>query len=832
MLSTLSKKTENFTLAWVESLRVEATRKLPQKDRGRLGQFLTPDQTARFMASMFGRFPGEIRVLDPGAGVGSLTAAFVLEALSRKKKPKSIHSVVYEIDRILVDYLERVLSACRHHCEGLGVAFSYEIRHGDFIEDACARLHQDLFGQESEDFTHVITNPPYRKINTGSRERALVSEAGLETSNLYSAFVFLAGELLGEGGELVAITPRSFCNGPYFRPFRECLVGSFVFRRCHVFESRNKAFGDDDVLQENVIFAARKGGPRGTVLLSSSEHPGDEAHVLRELDHDELVDPADPNLFFHLATDGNERKVAEVFSTFTASLSDLGVTVSTGRVVDFRANGLLHKEPGKGTVPLLYPAHMRDGGIRWPVADFKKYNAISDDDASRSLLVPSGTYVLTKRFSAKEEARRVVAAVLTPDNCPGERVGIENHLNYFHAAGAGLESSLAKGLCIFLNSTLLDRFFRQFSGHTQVNATDLRNIRYPDADTLRRLGRKAVKVQGLKQERIDRMVMEELFDDESGDPLGANRRIDEALNALKELGLPREQQNERSALTLLALLNLTPDKGWEDAANPLCGITQMMSFFKEHYGKTYAPNTRETVRRFTMHQFVQAGLAVENPDRPDRPTNSPKWCYQVAPEFLDVLRRFGTKTWRPSVKKLLVEVVGLKERYARERDMLQIPIQLAPGKEVKLSPGGQNVLIKQIVEEFCPLYTPAGQVLYVGDSAAKWGYYDSDLLASLNVEIEQHGKMPDVVVFMKDKNWLVLIEAVTSHGPVNPKRHVELKELFEGCTAGLVFVSAFPDKKTLNKYLGEIAWETDVWCADSPTHLIHFNGERFLGPYE
>jgi len=301
---------------------------------------------------------------------------------------------------------------------------------------------------------------------------------------------------------------------------------------------------------------------------------------------------------------------------------------------------------------------------------------------------------------------------------------------------------------------------------------------------------------------------------------------------LSDLGFPSQQQNERSALTLLALLGLKPDDKWEDATNPLMGITPMMSFFQEHYGKRYAPNTRETVRRQTVHQFVQAALIVPNPDKPSRPTNSPKAVYQIEPSALKLLRGFSKRGWRGRMQKYLQTVQSLKKLYAREREMRRLPVKLAKGQEIKLSPGRHNALVKQIIDDFCPLFTPGAVVIYVGDTQTKWAYFDSSALAKLGVAVKEHGKMPDVVVHHGEKNWLVLIEAVTSHGPVNPKRRQELKELFSGSTAGLVFVTAFLDRRAMVKYLNDISWETEVWIAESPTHLIHFNGERFLGPYE
>ncbi len=310
------------------------------------------------------------------------------------------------------------------------------------------------------------------------------------------------------------------------------------------------------------------------------------------------------------------------------------------------------------------------------------------------------------------------------------------------------------------------------------------------------------------------------------------QKTKDALNILTALGLPRQQLNERSALTLLSLLALDPESKWVDAGEPLMGITPMMDFFSEHYGKKYAPNTRETVRRQTVHHFLQATLIVANPDKPSRPTNSPKAVYQIEPSALKLLRSFDTPGWNKNLQKYLRKVKTLTKVYEREREMQRLPVTLPDGQKIKLSPGGQNVLVKKIIEDFCALFTPGGKIIYVGDTQSKWSLYDAKAVATLGVTIEEHGKMPDVVIHYLKKNWLVLIEAVTSHGPVDPKRRAELKELFAGSSAGLVFVTAFMDRRAMLKYLNDISWETEVWVAESPTHLIHFNGERFLGPYE
>ena len=310
-----------------------------------------------------------------------------------------------------------------------------------------------------------------------------------------------------------------------------------------------------------------------------------------------------------------------------------------------------------------------------------------------------------------------------------------------------------------------------------------------------------------------------------------NEHIKAANQIIISLGLPRAQQNERTALSLLALLNLTPDKPWAKAVNPLVGITPIMDWAREHYGKEYAPNTRETFRRQTMHQFCDAGVALYNPDKPDRPVNSPKAVYQVEPAALKLLRSFGSDQWHDNLTAYLAERETLVAKYAMEREQNRIPVEIAPGKEITLSPGEHSELIRAIIEDFAPRFAPGSVLVYAGDTGDKWGYFDAALLAELGVDVDSHGKMPDVVLHFTAKNWLLLVESVTSHGPVDGKRHAELAKLFAGSKAGLVYVTAFPNRSIMGRYLGEIAWETEVWVADAPSHLIHFNGVRFLGPY-
>ncbi len=261
------------------------------------------------------------------------------------------------------------------------------------------------------------------------------------------------------------------------------------------------------------------------------------------------------------------------------------------------------------------------------------------------------------------------------------------------------------------------------------------------------------------------------------------------------------------------------------------GITPIMDWIRRHYARDYAPNTRETIRRQTMHQLVAAGIALYNPDKPDRPVNSPKAVYQIEPNVLLLLKSYGTRTWPQRLKQYLENNATLTKQYAQARLQTMIPVKIAPDTSIALSPGSHNELVRRIIEDFAPRFAPGGTVVYVGDTEDKWAYFDNTLLASLGVEVDAHGKMPDVILFCSARNWLFLIESVTSHGPVDSKRHEELAALFASAQAGLVYVTAFPDRTLLGRHLPDISWETEVWVADAPSHIIHFDGERFLGPY-
>ena len=309
-------------------------------------------------------------------------------------------------------------------------------------------------------------------------------------------------------------------------------------------------------------------------------------------------------------------------------------------------------------------------------------------------------------------------------------------------------------------------------------------------------------------------------------------KLADAIQILVAVGMPKAQQNERSAVCLLALLDCGPSDNWNEVKSPLIGITPIMDWSKEKYEKEYAPNTRETFRRQSMHQFVEAGIALYNPDDPTRPVNSPKAVYQVQADFLELVKTYGSNEWDTMLADYLSKNTSLAEKYAKGREQVKVPVTISEDLILKLSSGEHSILIKDIIEEFGPRFAPGSKLIYVGDTGNKFGYFDEDLLAKLGVKLDNHGKMPDVVLYSEERDWLLLIESVTSHGPVDGKRYSELEELFSTAKPELVYITALPSRSLLAKFLPVIAWETEVWVSEAPSHLIHFNGDKFLGPYK
>ncbi|MEO5961107.1 MAG: N-6 DNA methylase, partial [Opitutaceae bacterium] len=366
-----------------------------RKRQAELGQFFTPTPVAEFMASLFAPLPPTVRLLDPGAGSGALTAAFVSEMCRRRNEVCAIEVTTYEIDSRLQHSLLATMRLCQRLCLESGIRFTFSMHESDFIQEIAPQLAQELFAGKPPRFDAAVANPPYRKISNESAERRALISIGVETSNLYAGFVAVIQRLLADGGQMVCITPRSFCNGPYFQPFRERLLREMELRRLHVFESRSAAFRQDKVLQENVVFHAVKGPrvPTDVVISVSSGREGDRVSET-VVPFSDVVHPDDPEKFIHLPVAPEHLVAKELLGSLRSTLAALGVNVSTGPVVDFRLKHSIRRVPEKGTVPLLYPCHFSGGAVRWPKLDARKPDAIIEDDETRRWLIPSGVYVL------------------------------------------------------------------------------------------------------------------------------------------------------------------------------------------------------------------------------------------------------------------------------------------------------------------------------------------------------------------------------------------------------------------------------------------------------
>lgn len=481
-------------LSNLDMMRAEASSVLHPERKSQLGQFMTPSPIAEFMASLFDGVDSDVRLLDAGAGIGSLSLALLERSIG---KASSVHLDAWEIERMLLPYLKSNLLHFQNRASRRGLDMEFRIHEGDFIEDAVL----DIAANRNRVYSHCIINPPYKKISSNSKHRFLLRKAGIETVNLYSAFLALCIRLLGDNGQLVAIVPRSFCNGTYYKPFRRYLLERCCVSHLHVFESRRKAFEDDGVLQENVIVKLVKGLPQTTVKVSSSSDSSFCDYLVREVEANDVISKEDSDYFIKIPTTSGLMPWPALFSS---SLEDNALEVSTGPVVDFRVRGHCSAKPTAHCSPLLYPQHFIGGELCHP-REIKKPNWISVNAETLKLLMPMACYTVVKRFTSKEEKRRVVAYVVDPRQLSGLSIGFENHLNVFHADKCGLDEKIAHGLSLFLNSSLVDGHFRLFSGHTQVNANDLRLLKYPSTEQLVELGSRHKNMK-LTQEQIDKAI--------------------------------------------------------------------------------------------------------------------------------------------------------------------------------------------------------------------------------------------------------------------------------------------------------------------------------------
>lgn len=481
-------------LEQAEVVRREITPKVSRAYKDELGQFLTPSEIARFMASLFpeNNF-SHFNILDAGAGVGALSCA-LLDRITIEETP-DISVTAVEVDPALIPHLSEHLGGYK--------GCSMTIIQEDFIEFAVRKATLE----PHTTFTHAILNPPYKKINSSSKHRKLLRTVGIETVNLYSAFVALSLKLMKPGATIVALVPRSFCSGPYYKKFRDLVLKESSVRHIHLFNSRTEAFKDYNVQQENVIIVLQKNGTQEEVRITTSTDEKLSDLTDNLYDFDEIVLPSDEEKYIHIPT--HELDITEEqLSKISHTPDDLGFQISTGPVVDFRVKKHLSNGNEKNSFPLIHPINLKDHEVQWPIFDPKRPSNIQLAEETRRQLFPMGYYCVVKRFSPKEQQQRIVASTINPEKFSEyERIGIENHLNVLHNKKHGLDAELAMGLTAYLNSSVANLIFKKFSGHTQVNAEDLRKLKYPSIETLRALGSWLKNIRSPTQSDIDTTLL-------------------------------------------------------------------------------------------------------------------------------------------------------------------------------------------------------------------------------------------------------------------------------------------------------------------------------------
>jgi adenine-specific DNA-methyltransferase len=495
-------------------LQIKYERLTRLDDRKKKGQFFTPPQVCQFMAGLLSlKRPTAYRLLDPGAGIGSLTAA-LCDRFLRLRSPRNLEVHLFENDPGLLPFLREMMERCSKVLCERGHSMSYEIHAKDFILDTAATIFgaPSLFCDPYElgEFDGVIMNPPYFKVSKTSSYAQIMEDVVHGQPNIYAFFLAAAARMLRPDGELVAITPRSFCNGLYFRGFRRWFFENMALDRIHLFESRTETFRD--VLQESLITACHRLG-KASMHVTISTSRGINAHAgnVTTLPTTTVIDDSCGQANVRIPASVEDQAIAGMVESWPSRFQELRLRISTGPVVMFRATEFLLPRPdGKNSTRLLAAFNVKPFRTEWPVIRNEHPIAFKVCPGSRRLLLPTQNYVLVRRFSAKEERRRLTASCLLSSEVAEPFVAIENHLNYVYHADRELNLDEVYGLAALFNSALLDRYFRVISGNTQVNATEIRSMKFPDLPAVARIGRKVRELASLDSDAVELTVLREL----------------------------------------------------------------------------------------------------------------------------------------------------------------------------------------------------------------------------------------------------------------------------------------------------------------------------------
>ncbi len=524
-------KPRNDLFGFVDSVCDDFLKNSSPANRKKRGQFFTPKEVASFMAGLFelDTTRKSFRLLDAGAGIGMLSVAFC-HRVSSLKHNVFLHVDAYENDPEVIPYLRSILGECKILLENSGHTMTFDVTEKDFVvENPNFLKSRTLFGPSQQGVTYdfVISNPPYYKLNKDSVEAGIMKEFVSGQPNIYAFFMALSLEMLRPDGQMVFITPRSFCSGLYFQRFRKWLLRNGQIRNLHVFESRKDVFAKMDVLQENIIIRltpateAEKYEKARKVLVSSSRDSAFLDTTTMPVDYEDVLHRKNGDIFIKVPSSKLDIEVQHVMNSWKSTIEGLGLKASTGPVVSFRAKEFLDDKPKNISVPLLWMHNLKGFDVVWPVDKRNKPGYISAKESSKQLLLSVKNYVLVKRFTSKEQNRRLYAAVMQKESFDYEQIGLENHLNYIYKANGELSLDEAFGLAALLNTSLVDTFFRMMNGNTQVNVIDIHNLPFPPIEKIREVG---------KLVRQKKLCIGSTLDKEVLGVLGIDHKIFKTLN--------------------------------------------------------------------------------------------------------------------------------------------------------------------------------------------------------------------------------------------------------------------------------------------------------------
>ena len=783
-----------------------------KEERKNIGQFFTCESTAQFMASLFDftKIRKNIRILDPGAGSGILSAA-ILEELEKNKSVENIELICYETDYKILDLLEKNLKFCQSKSHK---NINIKIVNENYITSQYLEFNNSLSAEKDPlKYDYIISNPPYVKLSKRAVEALSMPNICYGAPNLYFLFAAMALFNLRDNAEMVFIIPRSWTSGAYFYRFRQYLLNNGCIERIHLFASRNKVFENEKVLQETIIIKIKKNqGKNDNVVISTSNGNNFEESTHFDVPYNDIV--FGKNKYVYLITSNKEIEVIEKINKFKYTLPEIGLKMKTGLTVDFRNKSLLRDIPESNTVPLFYSQHIKNGKVIFPLN--KKGEYITNDKSS--LLQKNKNYLFVKRFTAKEEKRRLQCGIYLAKEFPQyKEISTQNKINFIES-DKQLSKEIIFGLYVIFNSFLYDSYYRILNGSTQVNSTEFNTIPVPSLEIIEKIGIDLLKSGNYDEETCDNILLKYLEETKMS-------KLEEARDIIRLLGVPQRQQADLCCYVLLSMAGLNENTMWSSAKNDWIRIHDIITFIKNNYGVTYAENSRETFRKQAIHHFRNAAFIEDN----GKATNSPNYRYRLTNEMLNLIRTYKTKNWKKQLKLFIDNHDTLINIYESKKKMQKMPVKIN-GVNFTFSTGGHNQLQKAIIEEFAPRFAPNSECLYVGDTIEKDLVKNEDKLRELGFAITLHDKMPDVVLYSVEKNWVYFIEAVTSVGPMDPKRIKEIEEMTAGVSAGKIYVTAFLDFKTFKKFSETLAWETEVWIAENPDHMIHLNGDKFLGP--